>query len=34
VTKAAWASHLCIFFSKELDILLDRLDNQCMMHDS
>jgi hypothetical protein len=32
--KVARPSHLCVVFAKKLDSLLDRLDNQRMMHDS
>jgi hypothetical protein len=34
VSIAARQSRLCVYFSKKLDSLLDRLDNRRMMHDS
>jgi hypothetical protein len=34
VSTAARPSRLCVSFYEKLDILLDRLDNRRMMHDS
>jgi hypothetical protein len=32
MSKVAWPSNLYVLFTEKLDSLLDRLDNQCMMH--